>query len=261
MLAGKHFHYNYTTVAMTQLPPHYDWKVRLLLNQIMKSSCAKNMTKIELKTKFMELSFNVMTMMVVGKRYRGEDVGDAEEAKNLREVIRDAWIDLGVEKKMAGLMAKLDKFLQGLVNEGRVILSSTNCSSDEKGVKKLMIDNLLSMQETQPQILLVAGTDTTSTTLEWAMALLVNHPEVMEKTQRLYPPVPLLVPHEASEDCVVGGFDVPRHTMLVINSWAIHRNPEVWEDPTEFRPEKFEEWSGEGSEGYKLRVIDPKKIK
>ncbi|CAB4266269.1 unnamed protein product [Prunus armeniaca] len=108
-------------------------------------------------------------MMVVGKRYYGEDVGDAEEAKNLREVIRDAvdisgstnmgdflpvlqWIDLGVEKKMVGLMAKLDKFLQGLVNERRVILSSTNCSSDEKGVKKLMIDNSLSMQETQPQV-------------------------------------------------------------------------------------------------------------
>ncbi|BBN67893.1 Cytochrome P450 superfamily protein [Prunus dulcis] len=146
-------------------------EVRLLLNQIMKSSCAKNMTKIELKTKFMELSFNVMTMKVVGKRYYGEDVGDvgeAEEAKKLREVIRDAvdisgstnmgdflpvlqWIDLGVEKKMAGLMTKLDKFLQGLVNERRVILSSTNCSSD-KGVKKLMIDNLLSMQETQPQV-------------------------------------------------------------------------------------------------------------
>ncbi|VVA12002.1 PREDICTED: cytochrome P450 [Prunus dulcis] len=124
-------------------------EVRLLLNQIMKSSCAKNMTKIELKTKFMELSFNVMTMKVVGKRYYGEDVGDvgeAEEAKKLRE-----WIHLGVEKKMTGLMAKLDKFLQGLVNERRVILSSTNCSSD-RGVKKLMIDNLLSMQETQPQV-------------------------------------------------------------------------------------------------------------
>lgn len=66
------------------------------------------------------------------------------------------------------------------------------------------------------------------------------------------------MPREASEDCVVGGFDVPRHTMLVINSWAIHRDPEVWEDPTEFRPERFEGWSGEGSEGYKPGVIDPK---
>ncbi|VVA12001.1 PREDICTED: cytochrome P450 [Prunus dulcis] len=84
---------------------------------------------------------------------------------------------------------------------------------------------------------------------------------VINETQRLYPPVRLLVPHEASKDCVVGGFDVPRHTMLVINSWAIHRNPEVWEDPTEFRPQRFEGWSGEGSEGYKLGVIDPKRNK
>ncbi|KAL6296193.1 hypothetical protein ACE6H2_004335 [Prunus campanulata] len=337
LLIGKHLAYDFTTVS---LAPYGDlWRnlrrimtlelfstsrlaqfssirqgeVRLLLNEIMKKSCTERKTKIELKSKFTELSFNVMTMMVVGKRFYGENVLDVEEAKNIQKVIRDGmdisgaanlgdffpflqWIDItGIEKKMVRLMAKMDRFLQGLVEERREILS-TKCGSNGKEVEKLMIDNLLALQETEPQfytdeiikgiilVMLVAGTDTTSTALDWAMALLLNHPETMEKvraeietkigqerlleehdlpkltylqnvineTLRLYPPSPLLFPHEASEHCVVGGFEVPRHTMLFINAWAIHRDPEVWEDPTRFEPERFEGWSGDGSEGYKL---------
>ncbi|TQD99245.1 hypothetical protein C1H46_015159 [Malus baccata] len=332
LLAGKHFHYNFTTVAAASYSDHWrnlrrvmtleffsssrlaafsalrQGEVRLLLNQIMKKS------KVELKSKFTELAFNVMTMTVVGKRYFGEDLADDEEAKNFREVIREAvhlsaatnlgdflpvlqWMDAtGLEKKMVRLMKKMDGFLQSLIEERRGILAA-GFETNGAELKKLMIDNFLALQQTDPQlytdeivkgiilVLLVAGTDTTSTTLEWAMALLLNHPGAMAKlraeidtktgsdhrlleeqdlpnlnylqnvineTYRLYPSFPILVPHENSEDCVVGGFDVPHHTMLVINAWAIHRNPEIWEDPEKFKPERFEGWSGEGSEGYKL---------
>ncbi|CAN6682216.1 unnamed protein product [Malus baccata var. baccata] len=391
LLFGKHFNYDFTAVSVA---PYGDlWRnlrrimtlemfsssrldmfssvrqgeVRLLLNQIMKSRSVP----IDLKSKFTELSFNAMTMMVLGKRYYGENVLDVEEAKNIQKVMRDGvdlsgatnlgeflpflqWMDItGIEKKMVRIMAKLDSFMQGLVEERRAILSSDFASNGEE-VGKLMIDNLLRLRETDSQavakpgivegrgefksvnaelrsnretrtavnpelltrpegrnrapvvffrqgewrspllaltwlrhcsqVLLVAGTDTSSSSLDWAMALLLNHPEEMEKvrveiatnvgqerpleeqdlkklnylqnviheTHRLYPPVPLLLPHEASEDCVVGGYDVPRHTMLVINAWAIHRDPEIWEDPTKFKPERFEGWSGEGSQGYKL---------
>jgi cytochrome P450 len=121
------------------------------------------------------------------------------------------------------------------------------------------------------QILLSAGTDTSALTLEWAMALLLTHPETMLKaraeidtnvgrsrlveesdmmklpylqcvvkeTLRLCPVGPVIPAHEAMEDCTVGGFHVRRGTMILVNAWVIHRDPKLWEAPEEFRPERF----------------------
>ncbi|KAF5817589.1 putative cytochrome P450 [Helianthus annuus] len=107
--------------------------------------------------------------------------------------------------------------------------------------------------------------------MEWAMALLLNHPNVITKAQneidtnigkhrlvdesdivnlpylrciinetlRMYPAGPLLVPRESSKDCVIGGYNIPGRTMLLVNQWAIHRDPKFWTDPKSFNPERF----------------------
>ncbi|XP_020580019.1 cytochrome P450 81E8-like [Phalaenopsis equestris] len=127
---------------------------------------------------------------------------------------------------------------------------------------KAMITNLLS-----------GGTDTSSNTIEWALTLLLNNPlkllratrEIDEKvgherlieeadlinlsylkciikeTLRLYPAGPLLVPHESREDCTVGGYHIPQGTMLLVNAYAIHRDPKKWPEPNNFLPERFED--------------------
>ncbi|CAO2175189.1 unnamed protein product [Urochloa humidicola] len=112
------------------------------------------------------------------------------------------------------------------------------------------------------------GTDTTSTAIEWAMAELVTHPRAMRELQdeiraaavtvdegrvaelrylkavvketlRLHVPLPLLVPREPAEDAEILGYRVPAGTRVVINAWAIARDPAAWEDAEEFVPERF----------------------
>ncbi|GLJ34168.1 hypothetical protein SUGI_0686860 [Cryptomeria japonica] len=121
--------------------------------------------------------------------------------------------------------------------------------------------------------LFIGGMETTTTTLEWAMTTLIRHPLVAVKLQeeidsvvekdrmvtesdlpnmdylqcvlkeslRLYLPGPLLLPHESSQACTVGpqGYVIPAKTKLIINAWAIARDPTVWEDAEEFKPERF----------------------
>ncbi|KAL5563385.1 hypothetical protein UlMin_033132 [Ulmus minor] len=119
--------------------------------------------------------------------------------------------------------------------------------------------------------LMLAGTDTTTITMIWAVSLLLNNRDALKKTQqeldlhvgrerqvnesdinnlvylqaviketlRLYPAAPLSVPHEAMEDCNIGGYDVAAGTHLLVHLSKLHRDPKVWSDPCEFKPERF----------------------
>ncbi|KAJ0089503.1 hypothetical protein Patl1_14373 [Pistacia atlantica] len=62
---------------------------------------------------------------------------------------------------------------------------------------------------------------------------------------------PLLLAHESSKECMVGGFRIPRGTMLVVNMWATQNDPKIWEDPKKFKPERFEGIEG-SREGFKF---------
>jgi cytochrome P450 len=103
----------------------------------------------------------------------------------------------------------------------------------------------------------VAGTDTSSTALEWLMTELIKNPRIMKidvndinkmdylkcilkETLRLHPPLPLLLPRETFTSVKIGGYDIPPKTRIFANVWAIQRDPKIWERPEEFLPERFE---------------------
>lgn len=117
----------------------------------------------------------------------------------------------------------------------------------------------------------MAGTDTTASTFQWAMAELLRNPKVLSKaraelnhiigkgkqieesdiarlpylqavvkeTFRLHPAAPLLLPRKAETDVEIGGFKIPKGAQIMVNAWAIGRDSGTWEDPNEFKPERF----------------------
>ena len=121
------------------------------------------------------------------------------------------------------------------------------------------------------QDMIVAGSDTTAISVEWGMAELVKNPRVQQKAQeeldrvigfervmteadfsnlpylqcvakealRLHPPTPLMLPHRANATVKVGGYDIPKGSNVHVNVWAVARDPAMWKNPTEFRPERF----------------------
>ncbi|KAL8477003.1 hypothetical protein ACS0TY_029343 [Phlomoides rotata] len=184
------------------------------------------------------------------------------------------WIDYkDVEKNLSRITRRMDGFLQGLIDSNRRNKDGSTMihhllslqESEPEYYTDVVIKSII-------MVMLLAGTDTSWVTIEWGMSALLNHPEKLEKareelnnivgnnrvvnesdihklpylqniiseTMRLFPAAPLLVPHEASADLKVAGYDIPRGTILLVNAWAIHRDPTVWEDPTTFKPERFE---------------------
>ncbi|PIA63864.1 hypothetical protein AQUCO_00201292v1 [Aquilegia coerulea] len=181
----------------------------------------------------------------------------------------------GIKKRTANYFRKLDNIFDRVIDQ--------RLQSKDKNLSNDVLDTLLHhIQEDGSKLphiniksilkdLFIAGTDTTTVTLEWAMAELLCNPDIIEKarlelkqtidkqkhieesdiaqlpylqaivkeTMRLYPSVPLLIPHRAETDIEICGFTVPRHAQVLINAWAIGRDPDTWINPTSFLPDRF----------------------
>nr|GMC63755.1 cytochrome P450 89A2-like [Ipomoea batatas] len=114
-----------------------------------------------------------------------------------------------------------------------------------------------------------AGTDTTSTALQWIMANLVKHPSIQAKLYeeilgrmpylkavvleglRRHPPAHFVLPHSVTEEVELEGYVVPKNAVINFMVADLGWDPKVWEDPMEFKPERFLSESS-GGEGFDI---------
>ncbi|WCJ26014.1 cytochrome P450 family 706 subfamily A polypeptide 5 [Euphorbia peplus] len=251
---------------------------------------------------------NVITNMLWGGTVRGEE--RANLGKEFRKVVAGMTEILGspnvsdffpglvrfdfqgLQKKMDSLATQFDGIFEKMI-EKRVKMESEGQNGEEtKDFLQFLMKITYEEDAKTPFTLthlkallmdmIVGGTDTSSNAIEFAMAEIINKPQVMKKAQqeldaiigtnniveenhihqlpylyaimketlRLHPTLPLLVPHCPSETCTVGGYTIPKGARVFVNVWAIHRDPSIWENPLEFRPERFLEskWDYSGND-------------
>ncbi|KAH9617608.1 hypothetical protein KSS87_014609 [Heliosperma pusillum] len=189
----------------------------------------------------------------------------------------------GMKKMLKGMVQESNKLLDPIINDYKSNMRQLH-KTEENLVDVLMKfhqDNVLdssqfslSTDNIKAIILEIfgAGSETSSTTIEWVMSELLKNPKAMKKAQdevrqvykgyetidetkieelkylksiiketlRVHPPVPLLVPRESIEDCQIHGYDIPSKTRVIMNAYAIGRDSNYWEEPNVFKPERFE---------------------
>ncbi|KAM3321997.1 ferruginol synthase-like [Capsicum chacoense] len=264
-------------------------------------------TKVGQPVDIAELAFltemNVVMSMIFGSNFVGEMEKHGKDRTEFRELVASfavvmgkpnisdffpmlARFDLqGIQKEMEAMLKLIDSILDPLINQCMKSLSDKREVEIQRNEKKDFIQILLELME-QKDIgisldlmkikaivmdIMIGGTDTTITTVEWVMAELLNTPQIMAKVQqelkdvvgvnniveeshlsnlhyldavlketlRLHPALPLLFPKRPSQSAIVGGYTIPEGTKVFLNAYAIQRDTQVWESPLEFQPERF----------------------
>ncbi|XP_024992431.1 geraniol 8-hydroxylase-like isoform X1 [Cynara cardunculus var. scolymus] len=195
------------------------------------------------------------------------------------------WFDLqGVERETKMHSKNLDRLLSNIIND-RIKSNSESLDvaarhegkrdllqfllelKDQKDTTSLDIDKIKALLTDT----MIAGTETTTSLTQWAMAEIMHNRNIMKRVQeeladivgtsniveeshlpklkyldatiketlRLHPGVPLLIPRSPSQTCTVGEYTIPKGSTVFVNVWAIHRDPRNWDNPLEFNPERF----------------------
>ncbi|XP_072029611.1 cytochrome P450 2J4-like [Amphiura filiformis] len=238
---------------------------------------------------------NVICSVVFGKRY---DHRDPEFQRLIQLVNTNAenlgsgalvlylpiakYILPGQYKRVKSDFNEFTIFTQGHIKEHRqkfdkdnmhdiidVFLNEIELAEKEQGDRVDYI-HLKSLTATA-SFLFLAGTETSSTTLRWALLYITKYPEIQAQVQheldcvigrtrmpqcadrallpyteavlleiqRIRTVLPLGLPHVASQDTKLAGYDIPKGTLVVSNIWAVHNDPDVWTEPEQFKPERF----------------------
>ncbi|PKA63310.1 Cytochrome P450 71A25 [Apostasia shenzhenica] len=283
-----------------EIQPILKEEVAILLSEIAGASPAP----VNLSEMVEDLSKDIICRAALGRKCSGGR-RFGEMVKELMDLfgsfpMRDfipwlGWVDeiSGLNARVRRSFIEFDRFLEGVLEEHDIRRRESEEGNGISGVgvdrqSVDFVDVLLSLKEKDDDGLtftlhrdsikailmdmFVAGTETSSTTIEWAMTELLRHPNLMKKTQeeirrivgsnsivdeeedieqmeyfkavvketlRLHPPVSILIPRAARKDTNLQGYQIPAGTTVFVNAWKIARDPAYWEEPDEFWPDRF----------------------
>ncbi|KAL6125153.1 hypothetical protein ACLB2K_073213 [Fragaria x ananassa] len=182
-------------------------------------------------------------------------------------------------KQLIDVTMGYDKLLKGMLKQHEERAEREGWDREDKDLMDILLkayqDDQAEVRITRTHVkaflldLFIGGTATTAEAMQWGVAELINHPDIFNKvreemktvvgsrlveesdvanlpylqavikeTLRLHPPVPLST-RESRETCKIKEFDIPEKTSVAINQYAIMRDPELWDNPDEFRPDRF----------------------
>ncbi|CAN6998076.1 unnamed protein product [Brassica rapa subsp. trilocularis] len=211
---------------------------------------------------------NTICRMIMGRKC-SEENGEAEQLRDLLtkslSLVRKFLIastvgpllkKLGIslfEKEIMEVSQKYDELLEKIIKERE--------DNPNKKVDRYLIDVLLEgcaddnaefeISRNQIKALLVelflGGIETSGQTTSWIMAELINHPEMLKRLREeiisVVGKTKLIQETDRSNlpylQAVIGGFYIPQNTTMIINTYAVMRDPDSWEEPDEFQPERF----------------------
>ncbi|XP_019871649.1 methyl farnesoate epoxidase-like [Aethina tumida] len=252
----------------------------------------KKENEIYMNTLFDTSVLNVLWAMMAGERFQLDD----ERLKKLLEIMHDAFRITDISggmlnqlpllrfiapnatgyNKLMEILTRMWEFLEGAIAEHR----RTVCSSHARDLidaflQKMDVKNDPSFTDDQLMSLLLdlfmAGSETTSNTLGFAMLYMIVYPEVQAKVQaeldefvgrnrwptfadrsrlkyteavlmeiqRRTNVPPLGIAHRAIRDTFLLGYKIPEDTIVLTSLYSLHMDPHFWKDPLAFRPERF----------------------
>ncbi|XVF82310.1 hypothetical protein PTKIN_Ptkin16aG0036100 [Pterospermum kingtungense] len=276
--------------TLLQRPIRED-EVARMIEKISKSAIGSR--PVNLSETVLCLTSTIICRVGFGKRYEEEGVERSRFHALLNETqamfgiffYSDYIPFMGWVDRVSGLLGRLEKnfkdfdtFYQELIDEH---LDPNRPKPEQEDILDVLLqirrDRAFQVDLTLEHIkavlmnVFVAGTDTSSATLVWAMTFLMKNPRckkivqeevrsligkkgfvdeddiqglpylkaVIKETFRLQTTVPLLVPRETIKECNIGGYTIPAKTLVFVNAWAVGRDPEAWENHEEFYPERF----------------------
>ncbi|KAK8943009.1 hypothetical protein KSP39_PZI009223 [Platanthera zijinensis] len=271
--------------------------------RLLRSIAASSGAVVNISKRLAEIGNSITARAVIGGRCRDQELFFSALNEAVEFVSGFTIVDLlpslpfigritGHQQRLEECKRRLDQIAEKIVEEHaeKAAKHSTADNNEEPLTEEDLIDVLLRIQRegslqfplSKDNIkaiindMLLAGSETTSTLMEWAMSELIRNPKIMKKAQRevrsalgitmlgklseekvvggkltylrqvinetlrLHPPAPLLLPRENQTSCKVLGYEIPAKTRVIINMWAIARDAKYWVDPNTFWPERFE---------------------